>query len=370
MEADPVRRLLHLLIAETDSERRAFLAKAAYTVTTTAVTGILAYAVDEIRRPTTQPGDAEVSSVNIQVSEYDALALGQMTQAFASLVERHGGGHVRSMLTTYLNDQVRHSLRAPASAQVRSDLLAGAAQLTHLLAMMNDDSGHYGLAQSYFHSALHLAREARAPHLQAITLRAMSAQALRLGHPLYALHLAEAAVEIPMAHDNPSTTSFLLTQRAHTYAVTGDRHRASADLIRAENHHARASSTDDPFGYYPRAALEYQRSQCLEALGEANGALNALASSAAYRAAEQRKSLALTQARLAELHLKCGHVEAAMLHAELFLEKYPHLHSTQADFALHQLKRQLSRYPRQAQAVDLRERVTALLLMRGTRQFQ
>ncbi|MER5888653.1 hypothetical protein ABT160_32915 [Streptomyces sp. NPDC001941] len=361
VEADPVRRLLNLCTTETDPERRAFLAKTAYTVGSLALTGSFASAfADPVRAAAPTAARQAPMTAAARVAQCDALVLRQMTQTFATLAERHGGAHIRAMLATYLSDQVSHLLHAPATGPLHADLLAGAAQLTHLLATMNDDSGHPGLAQRYFRTALDLSEQAQAPHLYAITLRAMSVQALRLGHPLHAHHLAEAAVDTLTSHGGPATASFLLIQRAHTHAVNGDHRHAAADLARAEDHHARADSSDDPFGYYPRAALDYQRSQTLHALGDTQQALVALQSSADRRVPEQRKSTALTEARLAELRLQVGHVEAAALHGQRFLEHYPHLHSTHADTALDTLAQHLARYPRQPQATTLSKRLRAI----------
>ncbi|MFI5867532.1 hypothetical protein [Streptomyces sp. NPDC051546] len=274
-----------------------------------------------------------------------------MAQTFATLADRNGGGQVRVMLAAYLNEQLPRLLHAPAPLHAR--LLSGATQLTHLLAAMNDDSGHPGLAQRYFHTALDLAQQAHNPRLYAITLRALSTQALRLGQPRHALDLAEAALHTLAAGTDPGTEAFLLIQRAHAQAVNGHHREAVADLTAAERRHTQLDDTPGPFHTYPRAALDYQRAQTLAALGDVSNAVHALGSSLHHRDPAQRKSRLLTHARLAELHLASGHVEEGTLHGRHFLEGYPLLRSTHADTALHHLNEHLTRYPHQPHATRL-----------------
>ncbi|WP_424216172.1 hypothetical protein ACN20G_28930 (plasmid) [Streptomyces sp. BI20] len=357
-EDDPVRRLLNLCRTETDPERRAFLARTAFTLTSTALTPALPFPAGEAAATPPAPLPRPRRPGAPAVGACDVSALEEMTQTFAALSARHGGAHVRAMLAAYLDDQVGRLLNAPTARPLRADLLAGAAQLTHLLAGMNDESGRPGLGQGYFRTALDLARQADSPRLYAITLRAMSAQALRLGHPRHARDLAAGAVRVLPAHADPATQSFLLVQHAHTLAVTGDRRRALADLAAAERLHERAGDADGPFRAYPRAGLDYQRAQTLLALGDTPRALAALESSVRHRTPAQRRTHALTRARLAQTLLGQGHVEAGTAHGHLFLDDCPHLHSVHIDTALGQLAERLARFPRQPEAVRLLTRVT------------
>ncbi|MFE5853475.1 hypothetical protein ACFQ61_09715 [Streptomyces sp. NPDC056500] len=348
-EADPVRRLLNLCRAETDPERRAFLATTAFT---------LAATVPFPSQAAEAPGGARPAGPGAQaVAASGVLVLEEMTQTFAGLSSRHGGAHVRAMLAAYLDDQVARLFNTPATLPLRADLLAGAAQLTHLLAGMNDESGRPGLGQGYFRTALDLAWQADSPRLYAITLRAMSAQALRLGHPRHARDLAEGALHALPDHADPATRSFLLAQHAHSLAVTGEARRALADLASAERLHEQAGDADGPFRTYPRAGLDYQRAQTLLALGDTTRGLAALESSVRKRTPAHRRTHALTRARLAQTLLRQGHVEAGTAHGHLFLDNYPHLHSTHVDAALEQLARHLAGFPRQREATHLRQRI-------------
>ncbi len=226
---------------------------------------------------------------------------------------------------------------------------------------MTDDSGQHSLAQRYFHTALDLAQEAGNRRMYAVTLRAMSAQALNLGHPHHALSLVDTAVDTAGTEAGPATQSFLLAQRAHVYARQHQPRRALADLTKAERHHEQASSPPGPFTAYPRAGLDYQRAQILRALDEPAQALSALTASARHRSPAQRRAYILTQARLAEILLSMGQVEASCSHWHVFLDQYPHLHSQQADQALTHLHEELRRFPRQRHATAVRKRALALV---------
>ncbi|MEV0278797.1 hypothetical protein AB0I22_20765 [Streptomyces sp. NPDC050610] len=348
---DTLRRLTALCRADADPARRAVLARTTV-YTLTALTPPL------WKPPPCPP--APPHGPEGQATTADALALQAMTESFASLAERHGGAHIRAALTAYLAEGAGRLLAAPAPHPLHRELLSGTVQLTHLLAGMTDDSGHHSLAQQYFHTALHLAQEAGNRRLYAVTLRAMSTQALHLGHPDHALNLADTAVDAAGADAGPATQSFLLAQRAHVYARQRQPRRALADLTAAERHHEQASSPPGPFTAYPRAGLDYQRAQVLRALDDPSQALSALSASARHRAPTQRRAYVLTQARLAETLLSMGHVEASCAHWHVFLDQYPHLHSQQADRALAHLLEGLRRFPRQPLATAVRKRALAL----------
>ncbi|MFE7116865.1 hypothetical protein ACFU99_15760 [Streptomyces sp. NPDC057654] len=348
---DALRRLTALCRTDADPAHRAVLARTtAYTLT-----ALTPPAWTPRPQPPALPPGPEG-----QATSADALALQSMTETFASLAERHGGAHIRSALTAYLAEGAGRLLTAPAPHSLHRDLLTGTVQLTHLLAGMTDDSGHHSLAQQYFHTALHLAQEAGNRRLYAVTLRAMSTQALNLGHPDHALSLADTAVDAAGADAGSATQAFLLSQRAHVYARQRQPRRALADLTAAERHHEQASSPPGPFTAYPLAGLDYQRAQVLRALDDPSQALSALSASARHRAPTQRRAHILTQARLAETLLSMGHLEASCVHWNAFLDQYPHLHSQQADRALVHLHEGLSRFPRQPLAIAVRKRALAL----------
>ncbi|MFE5854638.1 hypothetical protein ACFQ61_15680 [Streptomyces sp. NPDC056500] len=295
-----------------------------------------------------------------RVTPQEVETLQEMCRVFANLMERHGGAHARSALATYLTDDTSRLLLAPATPSLRRQLSTGASQLTHLLARMTMDAGYPSLAQRYFTAALHLARQAEDRRVYAITLRAMSLQALRLGFHKKAGQLADAAVDTAGPSADPATLSFLLSQRAVTHAYSQQRRKAVADLKAAEAHHDRATSPPGPFSSYPRAGLEYQRGQMLLALGDATRAAEALAASAAARPDDRHRSNALTHARLAATLLPLGRLEESCLHWHVFLDHYPNLRLAPAEQALRHLRESLRPFHCQSQAATVLHRARAV----------
>ncbi|ATL25602.1 tetratricopeptide repeat protein [Streptomyces formicae] len=343
-EADAVRRMTALCRDDTDPARRVFLTRTAYSPAAVALPDW-----PQKSRPH-QPRSQR------RATEADTQTLQDTARLFASLGNAHGGAHARSALAAYLADDASSLLSAPATETLHRQLLVGCAQLTHLLASMTADAGHPGLAQHYYRTALALAHEASHRPTYAITLRATSTLALRLGYLPTAARLAQAATDIAGSTVAPAAWSFLLSQRALTRAATSQSRLALADLDAAEHAHSRASIEPGAFSVYPRAGLDYQRAETFHALDQPVEALAAYQDAARHRAPAEHKLYALTQARLAESLLRIGHLEQACTHWHLFLDHYPHLRSAQADQVLAGLRRTLASFPRQPHATALRER--------------
>ncbi|MGW2190558.1 hypothetical protein ACWC0D_32585, partial [Streptomyces sp. NPDC001719] len=273
------------------------------------------------------------------------------------LSRSHGGGHARTALAAYIGDDVSRLRNThPGSRQLHPLNAVAVAQLVHLLADMTADAGLEGLAQRYFSLALSLAHQAGDRRQYAITLRAMSSQALRLQHDRHAHQLAEAAVDVYTSQSDPSAHSFLLVQRALTRARRSEHREAITDLTTAEHRHLHASDEEDPFMAYPRAGLHYQRAEVLQALGDDAAARAALETSLAYRSPSEHRPAALTHSRLAKSLLRAGYLESACGHWSAFLDHYRHLRSAQANQGIIELVRCLRPYRRQRQAADVLDR--------------
>lgn len=78
----------------------------------------------------------------------------EMTQVFRRLDNRYGGGHSRSVVTTYLNSTVTPLLKEnPTIGRGRSELFAAAAELHHLAGWMAYDTGQH--ADGHTHLRMH-----------------------------------------------------------------------------------------------------------------------------------------------------------------------------------------------------------------------
>ncbi|WP_327305541.1 hypothetical protein OG730_20155 [Streptomyces sp. NBC_01298] len=301
-----------------------------------------------------------------------AEQLRALAGSFSGLYLTHGGVHTRTALAAWLAQDAgafaaRHTEGPGPAVRVRgaagravsgprcgvTGVWRGYAQLAHLLAEMTADSGHHGLAQEYHGIALGLARQAGDRRMYAITLRAMSAHAGRLGQPAHAVRLARTAVETAPADGEPGTLAFLLVQRAAAHAHAGQRAAAAADLATADRLHGRhaVDPLEGPFDSYARADLDFARARTHLALGEFPAAAEALERSLRGRAAGQHRATALTHAALAETLLRLGHLTRACEHWRAFLTAAPAVQSRAVREALGRLLRDLTPYRRTREAV-------------------
>ncbi|MEV7678863.1 hypothetical protein AB0O64_09965 [Streptomyces sp. NPDC088341] len=351
-------RLTALARADADPTRRALLAGSAYDLA-----AATAPAWSPVPSATARYGATGSRAAGPRAASGDVQRLLWMVHVFADLMERHGGAHARSALTAYLAEDTSRLLAAPARPALRRDLFTGAAQLTHLLARMSMDAGYPSLAQHYFGTALGLAHEAGDRRLFAITLRAMSLQAMFLGFHEHARGLAEAAVDTAGPRTDRATRAFLLSQRALTHAHAQQRHRAMSDLAAAQSQHDRATGPPGPFTSYPRAGLDYQRGRTLLALGDTAQATQALTVAAEGRREDRHRSSALSRARLADTLLAMGHLEESCTHWHVFLDHYPSLRSAAADQALRRLRGSLRGFRHQPHAAAVLHRARGLAFL-------
>jgi hypothetical protein len=179
-----------------------------------------------------------------------------------------------------------------------------------------------------------LATEAGDATGYAVTLRALSGQASLLGYCRQAVNLAEAAVQAVSSTAGPQTAAFLYGQLAVEHAADGNRRDAVRHLLTAEGHLGHARDTPEPIGGCHAASLAHQQAAVRAKLGDRSGAIRALTVSVSRRPESERRSRAITLARLAELQLGNGDLEAACGTWQRFLQDYPHLRSRRVGRAL------------------------------------
>ncbi|MFE4689678.1 hypothetical protein ACFRH6_06440 [Streptomyces sp. NPDC056749] len=342
----PVRRLAAVARTEADTSLRGRVLAIPYSLAPLT-------AVAESRE---DPGVTDPPAHRgTHVTSFNLHALDDMTEGFSHMFNAYGGAHGRTALAAYLADDATTLLTAVASSpSLHRSLLTATARLTHLLALMTADAGHQGLAQEYFRTSLSLSRQSDHATAQAITLRAMSTQAWRLGHIRYAHQLAEAAVTIAKSASelSPAEGTFLHAQYALTLALTHQPGAARAALAKAEDAHPEVATSSGLFTSYSRAGLDYQRAQTLLVLGETAPAVTALRESLRRRHPTHHRQYALTQARLAEILLRTGDLEAACDHWNLFLDHHLRLNSAPVRTAFQQILLLLPRHRAHRQAEE------------------
>lgn len=328
------------LCREADTARRAAPRQGPYRVADTAV--------PSAPGPAPEPAAAGAGGG-------EAAALHHAADYFAASIETRGGHPARRALSGYLAQEVGPLLAAPCPPRARRELLMAAARLGFLLARMYEDEQLHGLAQRYYVHAHRLASESGDRITWSMVIRAMSAQAQRLGHLSAALRLAEAAWDA--ARGGPGAQqAYAGAQLAVVLARGGDRRGALRALSRAERAAAGPVGAAAPFDSYPPAALQFQTSAALEALGDLPGALGALRRSAAERADTDLRGRTLTQARFGHLLLRAGHLDEACAAWEVFLAGRTRLRSGDVERAMCEMRRALRPYRNRRGAADLLSR--------------
>ncbi|MEW1658870.1 MULTISPECIES: hypothetical protein [unclassified Streptomyces] len=347
---DPVQRLSALCHAETDPVRRADLARTVLSAPPPVITGW------QSRPPALPPADPRAP----QASAADPARLEGVAVRSALLGERFGGAHARPALAGYLAAEVVPLLTAPAHPVVRRALLTGAAHLALLLAGRTSEIGHPALAQYYYDIALELAHAAGDRGSHAIVLRCLSIQAHQLGDHHQAIALGEAATEIAGSAVPSAVRAFLHAGRAVVHAGAGQARAATADLLTAERHLARATGPEGPFTSYPETALRYQRAEVLSCLGHHKAALAELEHSLACRPADHHKARTLLHAQLAHTLLALHEVDAAVDHSFHALRHHRQLAAGSVHGTLPRLAHRLMPYQRHPRVAAFRERLRAM----------
>ncbi|WP_049570690.1 hypothetical protein [Streptomyces sp. SBT349] len=334
---DPVAGFTALCRADADAGRRVPLHQRPYRVADTAVPG--------------PPGPPALGGP-LGGRTVATLALSDAVVFFAGSIDTHGGRHARSALAAYLADDVAPLLHAGLTQRLRAEVLVTASRLAFLLARMYEDGLLHGVAQRYYTYAHRLAGEAGDRSAWSVVVRAMSAQAQRLGHLSSALQLAEAAHRGARSAP-PAQQAYVQTQLAVVLARSGDRREALTAIARAERAADRATSPAAPFDSYPRAALHFQTSAVLESLGDLQGALAALRRAAGERSAADVRGRALTQARFGQLLLRTGHLDEACAAWDGFLAAQERLRSGEAERAVRDMRRALQPHRNRKPAAEL-----------------
>ena len=353
---DPLRTLEMLCgLAESDRESES---GGVYSLAELA--GLHAWPADDLYRPPfREPDGARLEPEHV-------VAAQQMARVFMGADSVFGGGYARAALARYLAYDIAPRLRAPARRETRRKMLSVATELAYLCGFMCFDDEQNAIAQRYYSVALKLSVENEDPVGYALTLRALSVQARSLGHIREALSLAEASVASVAGCED----SIPDLQHASLYgplavaaAAHGDRDAALAALTRAEKlaADAVAARADElAIGRYRAASHAYHEAAVLSLLGDRPGAIRVLSESVRRRAADERRSRAITLAGLAELHLDQGHLDESIAACHAFIDDYPPLRSSRARSALRHLTARLRPHAANHSARQLLVRAAAV----------
>ncbi|GAA2118618.1 hypothetical protein GCM10009759_66060 [Kitasatospora saccharophila] len=256
------------------------------------------------------PGPTRLVAPHVQ-------AAGKMLALLSRVDHQLGAGAVREQATAYFELTVRPWLGLPGTDAHRRALLQRAAGLAYLCGFANFDEWRHGEAQHWYRLSAALADEAADARALALALRALSVQALELGHPGPALDLAEAALRA--GRHLPDSRAFLLGQ----YAVALAARARPGDALRAVEGAEDAlpgATASAATGRYHGATLAYQRGEVHRRLGDIPAAVSSLRASVRLRPGTERRSQALVHARLAETLAARGQLEAACASWQEFVD--------------------------------------------------
>lgn len=311
-------------------------------------------------RELTAGGHDQPDDVRSTVNRAEVGSVNVMTRLFSDADAAFGGGQVRRAAASYLSFSVVPLLRASASPAIRRNLLTSAARLGYLCGFLCFDDELHGVAQRYYLASLRLAAEAGDNVGYGIALRALSVQARLLGHNQRSLALAEAAVRATSRVAPAQIRAFLLGQLAVADAATGDQRAAATHLIAAEQHLERAGTPTDPVGAYHSSSLAHQHAAVSAYCGDRRAAVVALQESIRHRPVGERRSRAITLARLAELQIRDGRLDQACDTWDRFLNDYPHLRSRRADTAFATLRANIRTHQKNPTVRALSQRVAIM----------
>jgi len=193
-----------------------------------------------------------------------------MTRQLRALDNRFGGGHSRSVATSYLTTIVEpqlHAVRGPVAE--RRKLYGAAAELQHLVGWMSFDTGRPGPGRKHLRLALKLCQEAGDDALAAEMLAGMSHQETFHGSPNAAVDLALAAGHSARRAGSPALRAEASVMEAHALARQKDRTGALAALGDAERAFNASDLTASPdwFGYFDHAYLAAKFGHTFKELG-------------------------------------------------------------------------------------------------------
>ncbi len=250
-----------------DVQRRRFLVNAVF--------ASAAVPASALRWLTSPPAGAPAASGPRRVGRADIDAIHELTVSYREMDNRLGGGKLRSVIVSYLDDHVSRLLTGGSYREETGRRLAAACgELSQLAGWVTYDSDEHGVAQRYLTQALAYARHADDPALAAEILAAQAHQALYLSRPGEAIDLARAAQAAAVRDGSATLLTECLVMEAHGHAARNDARACGTALATAERTFDRATREDDPawLAYFDEAYLAARMAQCFRDLGEAGHA--------------------------------------------------------------------------------------------------
>ncbi|GIG57069.1 hypothetical protein Lfu02_14410 [Longispora fulva] len=250
------------------------------------------------------PGTITGGARRSRIGQADLERLAADRETFAELDRRFGGGHARSWLADYLDQQVAPMLHGRYDDATGRALFAAAADLTHILGYMVFDSADHGLGQRYTIQALGLAHHAGNLALGAYIMSNLANQHVYLGDGATAAQLARAGATAAHGRAPAALIAQLHTTEARGHALAREPHACRAALHMAERALERARPEVNP-AWLGAASPAHRHGAIMHSLHDLGD------HTAANSYAEQALDLPADSSRARALHL--------ILHARVLL---------------------------------------------------
>lgn len=270
----------------------------------------------------------------------------EITAAFRRVDNRHGGGHNRSAVASYLNTTVEPMLTdGRARSAVKDDLFAAAAELHQLAGWMAYDTGQADAGRRHLRTALRLCQESEDHALSAEMLAGMSHQAAFHGVPESAVDLALAARQTAKQAGLPMLQAEAAVMEAHGLALQHDKQGCLTALRDAEKAFASAETSDRPewLRYFDGAYLSAKFAHSFRDLGQSREAEDFARRSLEMSEGYERGRLFNT-ALLASILADLGRVDEACAHGAVAVQMIGTMRSVRSAAYLADLARRLARY--------------------------
>lgn len=318
-----------------DVQRRRFLVSAVFTSA--------AAPSSALRWLTSPPADAPASAGTRHVGAADIEAIRELTRSYREIDNKLGGGKIRGVVVSYLDDHVSGLLTdGTYSDATGRDLAAACGELSQLAGWVAYDSDEHGLAQRHLTQALAYARHASDQALAAEILAAQAHQALYLAQPAEAADLARAGQAAAARHGSATLLTECQVMEAHAHAARNDAPACGTALARAERTFDLAARADDPgwLSYFDEAYLAARMAQCFRDLGDCRHAVR-YARRSLDMDGRYVRGRAFNLSLLATAHATAGEPEEATRVGREALDLTARLNSARSVRYLRDLTRQL-----------------------------
>lgn len=221
------------------------------------------------------PEDSDVSRHgSTRVGLDDVTCIQAARDRYEQMYRRVGGVATRGRVVFFLNEYAATVLRGSYSDAIGRKLHRAVGGLVSIAGICAYDADAQGLAQSYFHQALRLAKASGDRAFGAYIIALMTNQAMFLRDYHRALAFAEAALRAAGSEISPALAADLNAMKAKAYGRIKEQNSAHQAMASAEQAAGRIGEREEPpeTGYVQPGLVDTQLAETLLSLGDLSAA--------------------------------------------------------------------------------------------------